>query len=196
MIPDAWRHYLLARLWQRLRRTEAAMAAYRTALAADPGFTRAAHGLAYLLGAQQRYAEAERMLRQVLQRSPNDAAAWFNLGFVCDQQHDTDAARAAFAEAVRLDPKLDHAWYGLGLCHSACGDHAAAAAAFERTIQLQPMNWYAWYELGMTHHHLQQTDRVRDVVEHLNRYDRHRARKLIQDTGRSDLLHLVADLRA
>ena len=127
--------------------------------------------------------------------APRNAAAWFNVGYVCDQQHNTEAARAAFEEAVRLDPKLDHAWYGLGLCHGTRGDHAAAVHAFERVIQLEPMNWHAWYELGMAQHRAYQPDKVKSVVEHLNRYDRHRARKLILDTERSDLAHLVADLR-
>ena len=192
---DAWRHYLRARLLLTLRNPDAAATAYRDALAADPGFGRAAHGLAYLLGSREHYAEAEQILRQLLRQTPADARTWFNLGFVCDQQGNSGAAIEAFREAVRLNPKLDHAWFGLGLRLSAAGDHAEALQVFERVIQLQPMNWNAWYELGMTHHRLQQPDRVRDVVEYLNRYERHRARQLILDTGRGDLAHLVADLR-
>ena len=192
---DAWRHYLRGRLFLAVRNTAAAADAYRDALATDPGFARAAHGLAYLLGNRDDYAGAERILHRLLQHTPGDAAAWFNLGYVCDRQGKTDAALEAFREAVRLDPKLDRAWFGLGLRLSAGGEHAEALRAFERVIQLQPMNWHAWYELGMAHHRLHEDDRVRDVVEHLNRYDRHRARQLILDTGRSDLAHLVADLR-
>lgn len=196
MNVDAWRHYLRARALQALRRPQRAEQAYRDALAADAGFARAAHALAYLLGHSGRYPEAEAVLRRLLAHHPADARAWYNLGYVCDRQGRAEAATEAFGEAVRIDPRLDHAWFGLGLRRAAAGDPAAALAAFEHVLALQPMNWPAWYELGMAHHRLQQHDLVRDTVEHLNRYDRHRARQLILDTGRTDLAYLVADLKA
>lgn len=191
---DAWRHYLRARVLLLRRRPDAAQAAYREALAADRGFARAAHGLAFLLAEDRRFAEAETALRQAVRAAPGNAAAWFNLGYLCEQQNKTGEAISAFSEAVRLNPKFDRAWYGLGHCHAG-RDDAAAVPAFERVIQIDPMNWHAWMALGLCFHRLQQPDKVRDVVAHLNRYQRRLARQLILDTGRTDLAHLVADLR-
>ncbi len=193
---DAWRHYLRGRVQVLLRRPAAALAAYREALAADPGFAHAAHALAFLLAERNQYPDAEAALHKVLEHAPANAAAWFNLGFVRDRQHKTGEAIAAFTEAVRLDPKLDRAWYGLGHGHTVNRDDAAAVPAFERAIQIDPMNWHAWIALGLCFHRLGQGDKVRDVAMHLNRYQRRLARQLIRDTGRTDLEHLVADLRA
>jgi len=192
---DAWRHYLRARLFQLLRKPQAAIAAYREALAADPGMARTAHALAFLLAQDKHYAAAEAALRQSMLAAPGNAAAWFNLGYICDQQQKTAEAIAAFTEAVRLRPKLDRAWYGLGHCHITLHDDAAAVPAFERVIQISPMNWHAWIALGMCYHRLGQTDKVQDVAAHINRYQRRLARQLIRDTGRADLEYLIVDLK-
>lgn len=192
---DAWRHYLRARLFQLLRKPGAAISAYRDALAIDPDMARAAHALAFLLAQDKHYAEAEAVLRQSMLAVPGNAAAWFNLGYICDQQQKTAEAITAFSEAVQLRPRLDRAWYGLGHCHTQRQDDAAAVPAFERVIQISPLNWHAWIALGMCYHRLGQADKVQDVAAHINRYQRRLARQLIHDTGRTDLEHLVADLR-
>ncbi len=192
----AWRHYLRARLFRLLRRPHDAVAEYRLALAADRGFARAAHALAYLLASQNRTDEAVQALRDVVRLEPANAAAWFNLGYLLHERgHQADAAVPAFREAVQLNPKLDRAWYGLGLAHAALGGHAEAAKAFERVAALEPMNGHAWYQLGMSYHRLHDADKLKGVVEHLNRFDRRMTRQLIHDTGRGDLAHLVADLK-
>jgi len=196
MKPDAWRRYLRARFFQLVRKPAMAIAAYRDALAADPGMARAAHRLAWLLAARGDEAGAEAALRQTVEAQPGNAVAWFNLGYLCDRRDKTDEAIAAFGESVRLDPKLDRAWYGLGHCHARNRHDTEAVPAFERVIQIDPMNWHAWIALGQCFHRLGERDKVRDVATHLNRYQRRLARQLIRETGRSDLEHLVADLEA
>jgi cytochrome c-type biogenesis protein CcmH/NrfG len=101
---------------------------------------------------------------------------------------------AAFNTAVQINPKFDRAWYGMGMCHAALGDHAAAAAALHEAATLQPMNAHAWYALGMAHQHLNDSGRVKEIILHLHRFDPKMTRQLIQETGRSDLAYLVADL--
>ncbi len=192
---EAWRHYLRARLYRFLRKPEAAVAEYRLALGQRPDFAKAAHCLGILLATLKRHTEAEQYLRETVRIEPRNAAAWFNLGFLYHETHRPHEAIAPFEEALRLNPKLDRAWYGLGLCHATLGDHAQAARALERTAQLQPMNSHAWYHLGMAHSTLHNADKVKEVIEHLNRFDRKMTRRLILDAQRSDLAHLVADLK-
>lgn len=190
---EAWRYYLRGRLARWLRQPARAADNYRLALRFDPTFARAAHALAFLLVRERRHEDAAQLLRDVVRRQPGNAQAWFNLGYVCDQLAQPQEAVAAFSEAVRLAPKLDQAWYGLGLCQRRAGQHREAVRAFETATRLQSMNPHAWYELGMTFHALAQGEDVRHVIEQLNRFDRKMTRQLIQDTGRSDLAHLVAD---
>jgi len=192
---DAWRHYLRARIHRALRRPRPAIAAFRDARAADPRFARAVHGLAYMLAGERAWAEAHEAFAAVLQLVPENTRAWYNFGYVCDQLGHHSEAAAAFERATKQDPKLDLAWFGLGRMRTALGQERAAVEAFERAAELQPMNGAVWYELGMAWHRAHEPDRVRAVVDHLNRYQRHHAHKLIVDAGRSDLAHIVADLR-
>ena len=192
---DAWRHYLRARLYRLLKRPEHAITELRAALNHDPRLARAAHLLAYLLVEQGDFSRALPLLEQTVALRPRDAGAWYNLGFARDHNKDPTRAIDAFREAVRLSPRFDQAWYGLGRCHAALGQLDDAIKAFKEAARLQPTKGFAWYELALVHHRRHEADRVRDIAEHLNRYDRHTARKLILDTGRSDLMHLVKDLR-
>lgn len=191
---DAWRHCLRGRLMGALRRPEAAVVAYGEALAADPACLKAAAALGYLHAQRKRYDEAESSLRRALEIAPGRADLWFNLGYVLGEAGRKEAAIEAFDEAVRLDPRLDRAWYGMGLAQAALGRHAEAACCLREAARLQPMNGHAWYALGMALHHCRQPDEVKEVAEHMARTDPPMARRLIQDTGRADLAHLVAHL--
>lgn len=192
---DSLRHYLRARLFQLLKQPRRAIEEYRLALRFKPDFTAAASALAFLLAGEHRYAEAEPLLRDCLRASPRQADGWFNLGYVCAEQHRDAEAIEAFREAVRLNRKLDRAWYGLGLALAAQANHDEAVTAFEQAAQLQPMNGHIWYQLGMVQHARQDADKVKGIVQHLDRFDRRMARKLVLDTARTDLSHIVADLR-
>lgn len=193
---DAWRHYLRARLYRFLKRPEPAIVELRAALGHDPDFVRAAHMLAYLLGSQGRFDQVLPLLERSVSLRPRDADAWYNLGYARDRGNDPARAIDAFREAVRLSPRLDQAWYGLGRCHAALNQLDDAVRAFEEAARLQPMKGFAWYELGLVHHRRHDAEQVRYIAEHLNRFDRHTARRLIHDTGRTDLSHLVSDLRS
>lgn len=192
---DAWRHYLRARLYRLLRRPEPATTELRASLNHDPHFARAAHMLAYLLANRGDFHQALPLLEQTVALRPHDAGAWYNLGFAHDSNNDPARAIDAFREAVRLSPRFDQAWYGLGRCHAVLDQLGDAVTAFEEAARLQPMKGLAWYELGLVHHRRHDADQVRYIAEHLNRFDRHTARKLILETQRTDLAHLVADLR-
>ncbi len=56
------------------------------------------------------------------------------------------------------------------------------------------MNPHAWYQFGMALHATGNSERFEQVVMHLLRFDPKATRRLIQDTGRSDLAHLVSHL--
>ena len=57
------------------------------------------------------------------------------------------------------------------------------------------MSPHAWYQLGMALHVAGNSEeRFLQVVMHLLRFDPKATRRLIQDSGRSDLAHLVAHL--
>ena len=191
---EHWRYYLRGRFLELLGQKPQAIAAYRAATRAKPGFIRPANRVAYLLASQDRFADAEPYFQAVLRADPGNAVAHFNLGYTHDKRGQYDKAVREFREATRLNPKIDRAWYGLGLAYAQLGRHREAAEALEQAATLQPMNQHAWYQLGMALHTTGNTARFEQVVMHLLRFDPKATRRLIQDTGRSDLAHLVAHL--
>lgn len=193
---QAWSHFLRGRMLERLKRSGPADEAYRLALASDPGFARAADALGYLHADRKDYAAAEQWLAESVRLAPRNANAWFNLGFVREAQGRHEAAIAAFSETVRLNPLFDRAWYGMGMCHATLGRHEEAAKSLGEAATLQPMNGFAWYQLGMAYHTLRQPEKVKEVVEHMFRYDPRMTRRLIHDAGRSDLAFMVKDMVA
>ena len=191
---EKWKHYLRANFFQFINRDDAALEAYRQTLRFAPDYSRAAERIAFIYSGRGDFVSAAAQFRDVLRIETNNAVMLFNLGFACDKQGYLVEAIQAFQSATNLNPQLDRAWYGLGICFAKQGKHAEAAHALHEAATLQPMNPHAWYALGMAHHHLHNPDKVTEVIMHLHRFDPIMTRHLIQDTGRSDLKHLVADL--
>ena len=191
---DHWRYYIHGCLLELFGLKPKAIAAYREATRVKPDFLRPTNRVAYLLASQERFAEAEPYFHAVLRADPGNAVAHFNLGYTFDKRGQYDKAIREFREATRLNPKIDRAWYGLGLAYAHLGRHREAAEALEQAATLQPMNHHAWYQLGMALHATGNTERFEQVVMHLLRFDPKATRRLIQDSGRSDLAHLVQHL--
>jgi tetratricopeptide (TPR) repeat protein len=191
---DKWRHYIRARLLEMLGMRERALAEYHLALRCDPDFRWAANALAWRYASADRYAEAIRYFGEALRRKPGDATAHYNLGFVYAKNRQRKEAIESFRAAVALRPGFDMAWYGMGLAHAALGEHREAMEAFEKAARLQPMSAPAWYQLGMASYHACEPDRLHQVIHHLNRFDPRMAKRLILETGTSDLAYLVKDL--
>ena len=194
MLFVKWRHYACARLLELARQPDAAIREYEAALRADPGFRKAASALAYRHAQAGRDTEALRYLEQVVRLSPRDPDVQFNLGFVYARTGQHRKAIESFRIVTESSPRFDRAWYGMGLSQAALGEHRAAMSALERAAELQPMAGPVWYQFAMACHHAHEPERLRVAIKHLNRFDPKTARRLILETGTTDLAHLVADL--
>ncbi len=189
-----WKHYLRARFLHMLHKEDSAINEYQLSLRAAPDFSKAVACIAFIYASRGNFTAAATHFREALRIFPNDADMYFNLGYSCDKLGARSEAIEAFRVAVQLNPKHDRAWYGFGMCHAAMGDHKVAAEALHEAATLQPMSPYAWYALGMAHHHLNDPARVKEIVLYLHRFDPKMTRQLIQETGRSDLTYLIAEL--
>jgi tetratricopeptide (TPR) repeat protein len=192
---EYWRRYLRARAYELLRRPDAALSAYREIAALEPDNPRVLNAMGYRHAMRKEWQDACRCFTAALAATPRDPIAYFNLGYAEESLGEYEAAMAAFSKAVELNPKLDRAWYGLGMCKARLGRHADAVQALTEAATLQPMNGIAWYALGMAHHANHSPEQLVEVVKHLHRFDPVMTRRLIQESGRSDLAHLVHDLR-
>ena len=75
-----------------------------------------------------RFAEAERMLTGLVEKTPADANAQFMLGKARQGQGNLPGARTAFQAATRLDANQARAWAELGVVQAKSGDDASARA--------------------------------------------------------------------
>ena len=191
---DHWRNYASGWVFHFIGKPDIAYAAYAEAFRIDPRDVRPARHLAAIAADRQRWDLAESWFEKVLAVQPEDADTWFNLGFVREHAGKAEAAIIAFDEAVRIKPTQDRAWYGKGLAHARLGQHEAAADALREAANLQPMNGNAYYQWGMALHHARRPDEVKTVVEKLVGFDPKRAKQLVQDTERSDLMRLIPEL--
>lgn len=191
---EHWRHYARGWLFHFFGREESAFAAFSTAFLNNPQDVQAARHLAGIAAKREHWAVAEKWFEAALALTPDDGASWFNLGYVREHAGKPGEAIVAFAEAVRLVPAQDMAWYGMGLAHARLGQHEQAVKALEKVVELQPMSGEGFYQLGMAYHHANRPADVTGIVKRLVTFEPKRAKKLVHDAQRSDLIALIPEL--
>ena len=111
-------------------RLEDAAAAYRTALRLDPLFLPARFNLATLLNRLGRNAAAEAVLRDGIDRVPDDGELHYSLGLLLAEEQRLDEAAERLGQAVALIPDRVRVAYNHGLALETLGRLAEAETAF------------------------------------------------------------------
>ncbi len=107
-----------------------AEAAYRRALRLDPFFLPARFNLATLLNQRSRNGEAETVLRDGIDRVPDDGELHYALGLLLAEEQRLDEAAERLARAATLIPDRVRVAYNHGLALETLGRLAAAERAF------------------------------------------------------------------
>jgi tetratricopeptide (TPR) repeat protein len=117
---------------------ESAEAAYRHALAVEPGHPDAHLNLGRLFHESGRLDEAEEHYRAATAADPGSARARYNLGVVLEDLGRNAEAMSAYREALRLDEGLATAHFNLSKLCEANGDEAEALGhllAYKRLLK-------------------------------------------------------------
>jgi tetratricopeptide (TPR) repeat protein len=128
---------LKGRAYARMARREDATAAFRAALRMNTACDYCRYELAEQLAQTGQPAEAESLLREVVQRSPENAAAQYQLGKLLASRGETQQAIASLEAAVAADNNNESAWYQLGKLYSQTVETAKAKAAFAMVKQIK-----------------------------------------------------------
>jgi tetratricopeptide (TPR) repeat protein len=128
---------LKGRAYARMAHREDAIAAFREALGIDPGCNYCRYELAEQLADAGEPAEAESLLRQVVERSPDNAPAQYQLGKLLASRGETHQAIAILEAAVAIDQNYEGAWYQLGKLYSQTADTGKAKFAFAKVKQIK-----------------------------------------------------------
>ena len=145
--PEA--HHNLALIYERMGRTDDAIAEYKLAIDADPNLIVAYNGLVWLLRRRSRdvhqiidWASRELEIADD-QPWPHTNMCWAYIGL-----GDCEAAAEAARKAIEIDPENLWSHYHLGHALTCAGDYAAAASSFERVLEIDPTQAWAHYHAG------------------------------------------------
>jgi protein O-GlcNAc transferase len=129
-------------------RLDEAIAAYRTALAIQPGVTQIHVMLAGAQLSAGRTDEAIANLREALRLSPEDNQARARLGHALHEQGQLSEAEACFRRVLRADPGSAEAHFNLAGVLQSQGKHDDAVASYRAALAIDPQLADAHNNLG------------------------------------------------
>jgi Flp pilus assembly protein TadD len=109
---------------------------------------------------QGRYAEAERLCRDLLERASADGEAPYLLGLVLHQTGREEEAEQWLRRAAALNPRSPNAHYALGCVYAATANPGRAAEEFRGALERNPAYLNAYYGLGKACYDLHDFERA------------------------------------
>lgn len=135
---DAEAHFRIGDFERRRGRHQAAIAAYRAAIAAGSRHPVLLNNLGLSLRSVGRFDEAERLFAEAARSTPELAQAHANLADLLRERHRFREAMQSYTRALDLEPRVAALWVNLGVCRSRMGLFDAAREAFERAVSVEP----------------------------------------------------------
>ena len=157
--PEAYRHQLrglgyLQRSYQS-GNVDAAVEAFREALAADPGYGSAHAGLCqalwekhFVVSEPGLASEAQVACKRASELASSDPSVLVALGRSFLEQGETRKAKEELQRALSLEPKNAEAHRWLGWAASDEGNGEQAVASMQEAIALEPKAWLYHWDLG------------------------------------------------
>lgn len=145
--------YLTGRSAHLAGRHDAALAAYRAALARDPAHLKARNGLATLYAGQGDFARAIALWQAMTQEGEGadgqaSAFLYSNLGYAHFLNGQFEQALAALEKACLLDPLNERAWDHLGAALEKVGQHQRAQQMHRQASALRMHDFKADYAVA------------------------------------------------
>lgn len=138
--------------------------AARQALELDEKSADAFQLLGAIAVAEEKFAEAEALLRNAVSLNRNSAHLRYHLANAQRAQGNNESAAAAYRQALKLNPSLAPSFFGLAMALRGLGERDEAAATLFRYLQRQPTDADAHYELGML---FRESGRLEQALKHL-----------------------------
>jgi tetratricopeptide (TPR) repeat protein len=141
-------HLNMAVLHENLGRRDLAEVAYGTALRMDPFFVPARVNLVALYNATGRNADAERVLREGIKRTPGEGELYYSLGLLLAEEKRLPEAAEMLGKAAQLVPGRARVRYNYGLALQQLGRGREAESALLRARELDPADHEIVYALA------------------------------------------------
>ncbi|HXV62596.1 MAG TPA: tetratricopeptide repeat protein [Vicinamibacteria bacterium] len=164
-------HLNLGNLHLALGERPQARRAFETAIRVDPDFAGAYVNLADLLRVEGMDDEGEALLRQALERLPDDPALHHALGLTLVRQRRAQEALPELARAAMLQPEEPRFSYVHGVALQSTGDLDGAAAVFTAAIDRHPYDRDLLLALAHLHRELEDWSKAIDYARRLTEVD-------------------------
>ena len=147
--PDNFEvHFAAGQLLEKQNQLDGAAKEYETAAALDPKSIEPVAALSVVYTRQQKYAQAEAMLRKLLAADPQNQTVRAQLGRILAAQGKNEDAAKELGAGNGKTPDDPHAALDLGTVYVKAGKYAEAEQLFRSVIQSLPQDAEAHYALG------------------------------------------------
>jgi tetratricopeptide (TPR) repeat protein len=144
---------------------EAAFAAYRRAIVADPVNPRYRHDLGVALSDADRWQEAVTEFAEVARLRPTDAEAHFNLGSAYGRLGKYEDEYKAYQEALQHNSAHVNALRNLGIVCIALMRYPEAVAVSARALRFRPFDARLHAQLGVAYYDLKDYPAAIDALK-------------------------------
>lgn len=129
---------------------EAALAAYKDVLTADPDHADGLHFLGLLHFDAGKADNAVVLIRKSLEQNARNAAAYNNLGNILKLSDKPDEALEAYVRAVEIEPRHDEAWSNINVMLEGATNNDDLLPILAEIVRLDPDNPNAWHNYGLS----------------------------------------------
>jgi tetratricopeptide (TPR) repeat protein len=141
-------HFASGQVLEKQNQLDAAAKEYETAAALDPKSIEPVVALSVVYTKQQKYAQAEAMLRKLLAADPQNQTVRTQLGRILAAEGKSDDAAKELGASGGKIPDDPHAAIELGTLYVKAGKYAAAEQMFRSAVAKLPQDAEAHYALG------------------------------------------------
>lgn len=144
---------------------EAALAAYKDVLTAEPDNADGLHFLGLLHFEAGKPDNAVVLIRKSLERNAHNAAACNNLGNILKLDGKPDEALEAYVRAVEIEPRHEEAWSNINVMMEGASNNDDLLPILREIVRLDPENPNAWHNFGLSLMLAGHRDEAADALE-------------------------------
>lgn len=144
---------------------EAALAAYKDVLTADPDHADGLHFLGLLHFDAGKPENAVVLIRKSLENNGRNAAAYNNLGNILKLSERPDEALEAYVRAVEVEPRHEDAWSNINVMLEGATNNDDLLPILTEIVRLDPDNPNAWHNYGLSLMLAGRRDEAADALE-------------------------------
>jgi tetratricopeptide (TPR) repeat protein len=141
-------HFAAGEALEKQNQLDAAAKEYETAAALDAKSIEPVVALSVIYTKQQKYPQAEAMLRKLLAADPQNQTVRTQLGRILEAQGKSEEAAEALGAGAGKIPDDPHAALELGTLYVQTGKYAEAEQVFRSVVQKMPQDAEAHYALA------------------------------------------------